>query len=206
MRSLIGAAASIAFAAFGLVSGASASTLKPLELAVSPATCSVSDFTIGEADASMCEGAYRGNDSNSELDGIFDINGWTEIAKVEMRKNRSGSFTTGSLTVNRNGTWSVSSWGNNSPVMAVIKGGNTFSAYLLGDLTATFGTWNTDGVLKGNNRPGPGLSHLTIYSGDPTPTPIPLPAAGWMLLAGLGGLVAMRRRKAVNRSGFTGDL
>ena len=29
-----------------------------------------------------------------------------------------------------------------------------------------------------------------------TTTPIPLPAAGWMLLAGLGGLAAMRRRAA----------
>ena len=27
------------------------------------------------------------------------------------------------------------------------------------------------------------------------PDPVPLPAAGWMLIAGLGGLVAMRRRK-----------
>jgi|SRR6056297_35897 len=27
-------------------------------------------------------------------------------------------------------------------------------------------------------------------------TPVPLPAAGWMLLAGVGGLVAMKRRKA----------
>ena len=28
-------------------------------------------------------------------------------------------------------------------------------------------------------------------------TPVPLPAAGWMLLAGVGGLVAMRRRRKV---------
>ncbi|MEM8823671.1 MAG: VPLPA-CTERM sorting domain-containing protein [Pseudomonadota bacterium] len=37
-----------------------------------------------------------------------------------------------------------------------------------------------------------------IISQPPTnggPTPVPLPAAGWMLLAGLGGLVAMRRRR-----------
>ena len=27
------------------------------------------------------------------------------------------------------------------------------------------------------------------------PSPVPLPAAGWMLIAGLGGLVAMKRRK-----------
>jgi hypothetical protein len=31
-----------------------------------------------------------------------------------------------------------------------------------------------------------------------TPPVVPLPAAGWMLLAGIGGLVAMRRRAKVS--------
>lgn len=31
----------------------------------------------------------------------------------------------------------------------------------------------------------------------PTPGAVPLPAAGWMLMAGLGGIAALRRRKSV---------
>ncbi len=39
-----------------------------------------------------------------------------------------------------------------------------------------------------------GLSHVSHISTETTP--VPLPAAGWMLLAGIGGLAAWRRKKA----------
>ena len=38
------------------------------------------------------------------------------------------------------------------------------------------------------------VSHVTFYGKDDLP-PIPLPAAGWLLLSGLGGLALVRRRK-----------
>jgi hypothetical protein len=44
--------------------------------------------------------------------------------------------------------------------------------------------------------PKDSLSHITFYdTGETPPPPIPLPAAGWLLLAGVGGLAAMRRKK-----------
>ncbi len=36
---------------------------------------------------------------------------------------------------------------------------------------------------------------VDVIDPDPDPNVVPLPAAGWMLVAGLGGLAAMRRRK-----------
>ncbi len=38
-------------------------------------------------------------------------------------------------------------------------------------------------------------SHLYIVAEIKGPTPVPLPAAGWMLIAGLGGLVTLKRRR-----------
>ncbi|MEM8822354.1 MAG: VPLPA-CTERM sorting domain-containing protein [Pseudomonadota bacterium] len=41
-----------------------------------------------------------------------------------------------------------------------------------------------------------GINNATILPGDPLAvSSVPLPAAGWMLLAGLGGLVALKRRR-----------
>jgi len=150
-------------------------------------------------------GAATGNDSNSDLDGLFGFTGWTEVLKLD---SSSGTESGGGieLTVTNTKaekTWEIDTYGGYDPVMFVTKGGPSFSAFLM-DLTVLSGTWDTNSMLTGGKKPvrGADLSHWTIYQAerapvdpDPGPQPIPLPAAGWLLVAGIGGLVGLRRRR-----------
>ncbi len=77
-------------------------------------------------------------------------------------------------------------------VLAFKSGGRntTWAAFLLGD-GVTSGTWSI------TNRQA--LSHANLYARKieaPDTAPVPLPAAGLLLVAGLGGLAAFRRKAA----------
>ena len=43
-----------------------------------------------------------------------------------------------------------------------------------------------------NGRRQAPVSHISFYNGA---APVPLPAAGWLLMAGLGGIGAVARRR-----------
>ncbi|MEQ9622059.1 PEP-CTERM sorting domain-containing protein [Coleofasciculus chthonoplastes] len=165
-------------------------------------TCDLSNFTT----YTDCGGFFDGNgnqvgDDNEPLVGgnddasdIGEIFGglWEQVSKVE-----SGT-TSGVLTVNSlgqtSGTWSVSGIGDLSGYVAVIKAGNSFSAYKLG--SATSGNWDTLGVEPVGGGNTPGLSHFTLYK----PVPEPLTILGSATALGIGGLLKRQQSKKNNKN------
>lgn len=69
-----------------------------------------------------------------------------------------------------------------------IEGTSTVESATLEDLGATPGTYIYETVVNG-------MATNTITLTVVGTAPIPLPAAGWMLLAGVGGLYAFRRHR-----------
>lgn len=182
------------------------------------ATCSAGAVSInlyGDADA--CAGAYVGNDTGASSTFLADLNAgtifagfgsatlgsmWSLLGKSD-DGNASVQITSGAGT--STGKWSANPVKTNTVV--TIKAGNCFSAFLFSPLTSTSvsGEWNTSdtgitvggkgsaGTCDGKNVPD--ISHLSVFVADSL-VPAPLPAAGWLLLASVGGLAAWRRKKA----------
>ena len=157
---------------------------------------------------SSCEGPFSGNNSNQNLDGLFDIN-W-----------ESGSFVSGEIKVDnglegstdgfsfesdkdkamQSGTWKL----DNSITdeyeygMFVVKAGNSFSSYFWDGLSTT-GVWDTRGVTP-NGGGSPDLSHFSFYGFgqrvvEPEVPTIPEPATMLGLLAVGVGIAATRRKQ-----------
>lgn len=185
--------------AVGTVIAGAAADAKPVTPGELPG-CSV-DSVEG---ALECAGIFSGNDSNSDLGGLFGQDTWTEVLKLDSGSGTaSGNGISLSVTNSGNGgTWSIDTYAGFAPVMFVTKGGNSFSAFLM-DLKTLTGSWDTLSMVKGNGKPGAGLSHWTIYQAgtlplqpNPGPAPVPLPAGIWFLTGGIAGLSLLRRKAA----------
>jgi hypothetical protein len=194
----VATATSLSFA----VEGANAFSL------VGGTSCSTANLT----GTTNCEGIYKGNDSEIESNtSLFGSTGWTELFKVDSSSGTAGNLTTTASGSQTSGTWSLSNFDFNlyESVMFVLKGGNTFTAYL-SDLATTSGIWDTDDLLKGNGsditKTNPGLSHFTVWGIAATPDvpevpevpeePVSVPEPSVMLgLLAIGGAMGLRRRR-----------
>lgn len=181
--------------------------------AFAPAQAAVIDAGAGTCDKSnftsytVCGGYFDGNDKASDIDAIFG-GSWMEVAKVEEKTGK----TVNGLTVNdvglTSGTWSATGLNYNLfDYVAVIKAGNSFSAYQLANST-TGGNWDTLGVkpVGNSNKPNtPGLSHFTVYQAskpvtDPEAVPEPLTILGSATALGIGGLLKRQQSKKNNKA------
>jgi hypothetical protein len=141
-------------------------------------------FSLADSTAAEC---YTGNDTNQIDAGftLFGKTGWTLADKNNDATSGDQSVTFGLAPVNgtKSGPWSINGYAGLRDVVITLKAGNGFGAFLLD--TASAGSWSSS----------KDLSHASIYTNGEQPAPIPLPAAAWMLLAGLGGLGAVARRR-----------
>jgi len=104
----------------------------------------------------------------------------------------TGLFDEDDFDITIDGTEVVWSYSGPIGISAVtVKNGAFFDYYDLDGDLFNDKTWLFD-TLNGESQKD--ISHITFWDTD-GPSEIPLPAAGWLLMAGVGGLATMRRRK-----------
>lgn len=161
--------------------------------------CDIANLTT----STKCSGIYQGNDSNQDVTDLFsDLFSppnfdWVEVAKVDGNSGSNNGLTIGGSSTS--GTWSYTPNPNAQALMFVLKGGPTFTAYLMTS-NSTSGNWNTNDLLNGNGGSDPGLSHFAVYQSDaPEPyqsdAPEPLTLLGAASAIGFGVVFKKRLEK-----------
>lgn len=155
----------------------------------------VTEYSLTVSSTQAC--GVSGNDSEEalgEIEGVFEAPpAWNLAYKNDADDGDDFITATGFGDQEKSGEWTISRFPELTQIALVLKAGNNFAAFLLDPFN-----------LSGDWTSSRGLSHASVYyrscdEGDAGCgiSAVPLPAAGWMLLAGIGGLVALRRRKSV---------
>jgi len=182
--------APLLIAATAALGSVSAYASKPMS--GTPVHCFDSVALTADAGYVTCQGPTSGNISPGQVDtatfagyGTFDLVGSTNDLNAGPFAADPGGVTSGVLT------FDTTMYG---PFVIGIKGGPDYSLYLFdaGNTGITSLNFDTLGIVNGDGRPGPGLSHASLFL-----MPVPEPETWALMLAGLAAVGFMsRRRKA----------
>ena len=156
-------------------------------------SCSDSSATIGNAGYISCQGPVFGNIATGQTH-TATFSGYGTFNLVGTSNDLGHGPFSAFLGTGNTGTLNFDSVVKGYFVLG-IKGGPDYSLYLFNGGTAGISSlsFDTFGVVTGSGHAGPGLSHLALFT-----TAVPEPETYAMLLAGLGlmGTIARRRKNA----------
>lgn len=183
----------IAAAAALLATGISAQAA----LTVTSPACTLS---VLDPAYTACGGSFAGNNQNQEADVLAYITStWGQVFTDQGSSDTAGTF--GPFTGNPDGSTGTLTFdfAIDQAFVLTLKAGNQFSLfYFDGSGPAiTSIDYSTLGVNVNNQGVPQGLSHATIYAGNLVPG-IPEPETYALMLAGLGAVGFMARRRRAN--------
>lgn len=176
---------------------------------VSVGNAKTTDVTLGAASATACDIATVNpqQGANGNTSGFSDNygGGWTLLAKItsptQMASHDGVDYAISfSQTSDTAGTWTITaSQAVTVDLVFAMHASNHSGAFLFDDAmlpaaSALNGSWNIAWLNNGGQVPD--YSNLTIFARDQTLNPVPEPESWAMLLAGLGAVGAIARRRA----------
>lgn len=165
-------------------------------------------LSSGSVFAATWLGNFSGKDPFPKPLNVLNINSpaLEKIKAADINSGSTSSVFTATYDKNSNGkdnkksgTWTFNPTnvtGANPvlyPEYMVVKGGNGYTVWELGQSDLLSGTWSTEHLLN-NSGKQPNVSHISFYGSRAA---VPLPAAAWLFGSALLGMIGVGSRRRI---------